>query len=60
MNTTNADIRLWAFQNNVKMYKIAEKLHIHYATLNSKLRKELPTEEKRRIFSIINDLKEEE
>lgn len=59
MNNLNSDIRICAFQNNIKMYQIAERLGIHYVTLNSKLRKELSTEEKRNIFKIIEDLKEE-
>lgn len=58
MNSLNSDIRIWAFQNDIRMYEIAEKLGIHYATLNTKLRKELSTEEKRKIFDIIEDLKE--
>lgn len=59
MNCPNSDIRLWAFQNDVKMYQIAQKMGIHYATLNNKLRKELSTEEKKNIFKIIDNLKEE-
>lgn len=59
MNSLNSDIKIWAFQNDIRMYQIAEKLGIHYATLNSKLRKELSTEEKRKIFNIIDELKEE-
>lgn len=59
MNSLNSDIRIWAFQNDIRMYQIAEKLGIHYATLNNKLRKELCTEEKRKIFNIIDELKEE-
>lgn len=58
MNNPNADIRIWAFQNNVKMYQIADKLGIHYATLNGKLRKALSIEDKQKIFSIIDELKE--
>lgn len=59
MNSLNSDIRIWAFQNDIRMYEIAENLGIHYATLNNKLRKELSTEEKRKIFNIIDELKEE-
>lgn len=58
MNSVNSDIRIWAFQNNVKMYQIAEKLGIHYVTFSNKLRKELSTEEKRKIFNIIDELKQ--
>lgn len=60
MNSLNSDIRIWAFQNDIRMYQIAEKLGIHYATLNNKLRKELSTEEKRKIFNIIDELMEEQ
>lgn len=59
MNSNNSDIRLWAFQNNVKMYEIAEKLGIHYVTLNGRLRKQLPIESKQEIFNIIDELKQE-
>ena len=59
MNNLNLDIRLWAFQNSIKMYQIAEKLGIHYVTLNNKLRKELTAEEKQTIFDIIEELKKE-
>lgn len=59
MNGNNSDIRLWAFQNNVKMYEIAEKLGIHYVTLNSRLRKNLSTEAKQEIYNIIDELKQQ-
>lgn len=59
MNNQNADIRIWAFQNGVKMYQIAEKLGIHYVTLNGRLRKQLPIEAKQEIFNIIDELKQE-
>ena len=59
MTNLNSDIRICAFQNNIKMYQIADKLGIHYVTLNSKLRKKLSTEERRNIFNIIEELKED-
>ena len=59
MNNQNADIKIWAFQNGVKMYQIAEKLGIHYVTLNGRLRKQLPIEAKQEIFNIIDELKQE-
>ena len=49
MNKVNSDIRVLIFKNNIRMYKIADELGIHYATLNSKLRKELTKEEKEKI-----------
>lgn len=60
MNMRNNDIRNVAFQNNVKMYQIAEKLEIHYVTLNNKLRKELSMDDKQKIFKIINELTNKE
>lgn len=54
---SNLDIRMYAFQNNVRMYEIAKKLGIHYATLNNRLRKELSTEEKRKIFDVIDGIR---
>ena len=59
MNSLNSDIRVCAFQNDVKMYEIAAKLGIHYVTLNEKLRKPLSTKEKEKMFNVIEDLKEE-
>lgn len=56
----NWDIRLYAYKCNVKMYQIAEKLDMHYATLNNKLRKELKEEEKQKIIKIINELRNKE
>ena len=55
----NKDIRLYAFERNVKMYQIAEKLGIHYVTVNTKLRKELTKEEREQIFLIINEIGKE-
>lgn len=59
MNNLNSDVRMRAFQNDIKMYEIADKLKMHYVTLNSKLRKKLSTEEKEKIFGIIEELKKE-
>lgn len=58
MNNLNSDIRIIAFQNGIKMYEIADKLKIHYVTLNNKLRKDLSTEEKEKILNIIKELRE--
>ena len=60
MHKLNEDIRILAFQNNIKMYQIAEKLGIHYVTLINKLRKELPKEEKKKIYNIIEELRNKE
>lgn len=56
----NKDIRLYAFEKNVKMYQIADKLGIHYVTLNAKLRNKLSKEERLQLFAIIDKIKEEE
>ncbi len=55
----NNDIRIFAYKNNVKLYQIAEKLGMHYVTLNSKLRKELSKNEKQKIYQIIDEIRKE-
>ena len=57
MSKANNDIRTKAIESNVNLWQIADELNIHYVTLNSKLRKELPEAEKKKIFDIINKLK---
>ena len=59
MKRLNSDIRTYAFENDVKLYQIAQKMGIHYVTLNAKLRKLLSTEEKKKIIDIIEELKKE-
>lgn len=56
MNTKNRDIRLAAGGAGIKQWQIAEKLGIQDTTLSKKLRKELPQEEKEKIFGIIAEL----
>lgn len=53
---TNSDIREAAAGAGVRLWQIADKLGITDFTLSRKLRKELPPEEKARIFSIIKEL----
>ena len=60
MTQSNADIRFLAFKNNVKMYQIADELGIHYVTLSTKLRKQLDTNEKEKIYKIIYKLSNKE
>ena len=55
----NKDIRIYAFEKNVKMYQIAKELGIHYVTLNAKLRNKLTKEEAKQIIEIINKLGKE-
>lgn len=56
---TNQDIRRTAAGAGVKLWQIAEALGIADCSLSRKLRRELPQEEKDRIFSIIRELSRE-
>lgn len=55
----NQDIRRAAAGAGVKLWQIAEALGIADCSLSRKLRRELPAEEKEKIFSIIRTLSEE-
>lgn len=55
----NQDIRKAAAGAGVKLWRIAEALGIADCSLSRKLRKELPTDEKEKIFSIIAQLAKE-
>ena len=52
----NQDIRRTAAGAGVKLWQIAEALGIADCSLSRKLRKELPAEEKEKIFGIIREL----
>jgi len=52
----NRDIRLKAGGAGVKLWQIAEKLGMASSNFSSKLRHELPQEEKEKIFEIIEKL----
>lgn len=52
----NQDIRKAAAGAGVKLWQIAEALGIADHSLSRKLRRELPAEEKEKIFSIIQEL----
>lgn len=54
----NQDIRRIAAEAGVKLWQIAEALGIADCNFSRKLRRELPTEEKEKIFSIIRELSE--
>lgn len=54
--TANQDIRTAAKQNGVFLWEIAEKLDVTDGNFSRKLRRELPAEEKRRIFSLIDEI----
>ena len=53
---TNQDIRRTAAGAGVKLWQIAEALGVADCSLSRKLRRELPAEEKEKIFSIIREL----
>lgn len=55
----NQDIRRTAAGAGVKLWQIAEALGIADCSLSRKLRRELPPEEKERIFGIIRELSRE-
>lgn len=56
----NQDIRLYAEHHNVKLWQIANALGINDGNFSRRLRKELTTEEKEKIFAIIDNLSQEE
>lgn len=56
---TNQDVRRAAAGAGVKLWQIADALGIADCSLSRKLRKELPQEEKDKIFSIIERLSQE-
>ena len=56
---TNQDIRRTAAGAGVKLWQIADALGIADCSLSRKLLKELPQEEKDRIFGIIRELSQE-
>lgn len=54
--TANNDIKIKAKEKKVCLWEIAERLNINDGNFSRKLRKELPTAEKQRIFSIIEEI----
>lgn len=56
---TNQDIRRTAAGSGVKLWQIAEALGIADCSLSRKLRRELPAQEKEKIFGIIRELSQE-
>lgn len=55
----NRDIRAAAAGAGVRLWKIAAALNINDGNFSRKLRRELPDEEKQRIFGIIEKLSKE-
>ncbi len=60
MKVANQDIRIRVAQSGLKLWQIAVKLGVTDSTFSRKLRQELPTETKNKIFDIIEQLKEGE
>lgn len=60
MARANEDIRLAAMRKDVYLYQIAERCNLSDANFSRLLRKELSEEQKKHIFSIINDLNRKE
>lgn len=56
----NADIREYAVKNNVRLWQVAQELHINDGNFSRKLRVELSQEEKQRIKDIIDKLASEQ
>ena len=56
----NEEVRRLAKERDVKLWEIAEKLGYADATLSRKLRHELPSEERKTIFAIIEELSQEQ
>lgn len=52
----NTDIRTAAKSSNVRLWELAERLHISEPTITRLLRRELPAAEKARIFSLIDEI----
>ena len=57
MTIANNDIRTRAEKAGVRLWQIAEKMGINDGNFSRKLRRELPQEEKEKIFHIIDELK---
>lgn len=55
----NQDVRRAAAGSGVKLWQVAEALGIADCSLSRKLRRELPAEEKEKIFGIIRELAQE-
>lgn len=60
MKIRNLDIRAAAKESGVRLWEIADELGILDVSFSRKLRKELPAEEKSRIYAIIAQLSDAE
>ena len=55
----NIDVRRAAAGSGVRLWQVADALGIADAQLSRKLRKELPDEEKQKIFEIVRNISAE-
>lgn len=55
---TNQDVRNYAKSKGVRLWQIAEALHINDGNFSRRLRKELPEVQKQEIIQIIDELAE--
>lgn len=55
----NSEIRTLAKTKGIKMWQIAEALHMQDSAFSRKLRHELPQEEKEKILAVIEKLAKE-
>lgn len=55
----NQDVRQAAANAGIRLWRIAEVLEIPDSSFSKKLRRELPPEEKEKIFGIIRELSKE-
>lgn len=53
---SNTKLRNLATKKNVRWWEIADELNISEATMTRKLRKELPSEEAKKIEKLINEI----
>lgn len=56
MGKANVDIRAAIKNNNLKIWQVADRYGLCDGNFSRKLRKELPDEEKKRIFDIIKKM----
>lgn len=54
----NKDIREYAKTKGVRLWQIANELHVNDGNFSRKLRNELPEEKKQQIYKIIDELAE--
>ena len=59
MRVTNQDVRKEVASSGLRLWQIAEALGIADYNFSRKLRRELPAEEKEKIFGIIRELSKE-